>query len=231
MSIKNKGICYHCIGEDYLKKHVRTTGKTRRCSYCNRKEIGISINNLADKVAKAFEQFYERTSLEPSSWEYHLMNDKESDFYWERHGDNVFDAIMEAAELEVQIANDIQEILEERFSDRESAEIGIETEFSSDSYYERKVLDDRYWQQEWEEFEKKLKNEARHFNQFGINLLDKIFDGIDMLTTDDGNSLLKIIGPGTSIPTLFRARVFHSDTKLKEAPTIRAASKFLRFAR
>lgn len=217
MSNNIKQICCNCIENDFLKKYLGTHGRVIRCSYCKGKDRGISIDKMADMIETAFEQFYTRSADEPSSWEYRLMSDKESTFSWERHGVHVIEAITNTAEIEERAAYDIQEILEERFSDFDSAASGLETEFASDSYYEPKIIDDEYWQREWEEFERRLKNEARHFNQFGIKLLDIIFEGIDKLNTDNGNSLVTLIGPEAKISMLYRARVFHTNEKLREA--------------
>ncbi|HBX62675.1 RES family NAD+ phosphorylase [Sphingobacterium multivorum] len=216
---RRKRICYNCTGENYLKEFVRIHGKAIKCSYCKEKQLSILIEKLAYKIEYGFTQFYERSANEPSSLEYRLMSDKESRFSWERHGDPIIQVLMDVAEIDEEIASDIQGILEEKNSDYESAEIGLETEFSTDSYYQSKILEDESWQGEWAEFEKKLKNEARHFNQFGIKLLDRIFEGIETLETEDGNTLVTVIGPKNPIHTLYRARVFHTDRKLQEALT------------
>ncbi|WP_293943555.1 MULTISPECIES: RES family NAD+ phosphorylase [unclassified Sphingobacterium] len=155
--------------------------------------------------------------MEPTAMEYHMISDKESSYDWRRQGEEVVDVIMEAADIEEEVANDVQEILGKRFSDCESAEMGLKTEFAAESHYKLKILEDRPWQKEWEEFQTKLKNEARHFNQFGVNLLNKVLEGIDTMRTEEGNSLVTTIGPGTSIKVLYRARVLQSEEKLKEA--------------
>ncbi|WP_343556310.1 RES family NAD+ phosphorylase [Sphingobacterium sp.] len=172
---------------------------------------------MANKIALAFSQFYERTPLEPSAMENYLISDRESNYEWQRHGESVIFVIMDAAVVEEEIANDVQELLEEHFSDRESAEIGLETEFTEQSHYERKILDDRSWQKEWEEFETKLKNETRHFNQFGVKLLNRIFEGIETRQTEEGIKLVTTVGPESNIKTLYRARVFQSNAKLQDA--------------
>jgi len=215
--IKNKRVCYHCVNEEFLKIQIKRVGKIRKCSYCEEKTNSITLLELADKIDVAFEQYYQRSSQEPTSWEYHLMSDKESNYHWDRHGSPVVEAIMKAAEIEENIASDIQEVLGERFFDFELAAMGEETEFETESFYEWKSPDDEYWKHEWEEFERRLKTETRHFNQFGLKLLDDVFDGIDQMRTVDGKSLIRVIGPNTDIPFLLRARVFQSDDRLQEA--------------
>jgi hypothetical protein len=122
---------------------------------------------MADIIAQAFEQYYERTSNQPESWEYALLADRESDYDWERKGEPVLYAIMNAAEIPEAAAHDIQKILEDRHADIESARMGEETEFASDSHYEEKGVDVSYWQEEWQNFERSLTTEARFFQPNG----------------------------------------------------------------
>src|SRR5690606_5357288 len=97
---EKKRVCYHCVNEGFLKAEIKRTGKTRKCSYCEQIAVGISLLELANKIEVAFSEFYQRSSQEPTSWEYHLISDKESDYQWDRHGSPVIDTIMEAAEIE-----------------------------------------------------------------------------------------------------------------------------------
>lgn len=76
--------------------------------------------------------------MEPTAMEYHMISDKESSYDWRRQGEEVVDVIMEAADIEEEVANDVQEILGKRFSDCESAEMGLETEFAAESHYKLK---------------------------------------------------------------------------------------------
>lgn len=217
MENEHKRACYHCVDESYLKREIKRICKIRRCTYCRKKAASISVSELADRVEEAFREFFQRTSQEPTSWEHYLMSDRESDYQWERHGSPVIDAIMEAAEVDEDIASDVQEVLGERFFDFDLGAMGEEVEFAADSHYERTSPNDEHWQRKWEEFERRLKTETRHFNQFGIKLLDSIFNGIGEMKAADGGALVKRIGPNTDTPALIRARVFQSEEKLREA--------------
>jgi hypothetical protein len=171
---------------------------------------------MSDIIEEAFEQHYVRTSDQPSSLEYLLVVDKESDYYWEREGEPVVDAIMNAAEIPEAAAHDIQKILEDRHADIESAKMGEETEFDSDSYYEEKGVDVSYWQEEWQNFERSLRTEARFFSQTASHLAP-IFEGIEEMQTVDNLPLVVDAGPNTALSAFYRARVFQSDSKLEEA--------------
>ena len=146
-----------------------------------------------------------------------MLADEELNYVWERDGEPVSYAIMNSADIPEAAANDIQQILEDKYSDYEADKMGDETEFASDSYYEQKGADGSYWQEGWRGLERSLKSEARFFNLSALSYLASVFDRIDLMETQDGRSLIVHGGPGTSFNPLYRARAFQSDRKLEEA--------------
>lgn len=193
------------------------SGKRKKCAYCGRQAKGYPIEQIADRIDSAFETFYSRTSDEMDSMEERMHYDQESDYSWERHGDSVIDAIAIAAEVENEIAEDIQAVLEDKHYDHSSAEIGEEMEFASNSFYTTKSLEDESWQQEWETFETSLKSENRYFNHRGAKHLIEIFSGLELMETFEKRPIVVMIG-GEKMPNnIFRARVFQSDQKLSDA--------------
>jgi hypothetical protein len=146
-----------------------------------------------------------------------LQRDKELSYEWNRHGEDVVCAIQNAAEISDDAAQDIQSILEEEHGDFDSASMGEETEFASDSYYQKRKVSDAAWREEWRRFENSLKTEARFFSRTAAAHLAAIFDGVDDLRTRQGEPLVVDAGPGTGFHTLFRARVFQSEDRLEVA--------------
>lgn len=215
--LKTKALCHRCVGEAFLSDEIGRRGKRRTCSYCGRRAKSYTIEEIAARVETAFQEHYRRTSDQPDSFDITLLSDPESNYQWERDGEPVVEAIMNSAEMPEAAANDTQAILENKHEDISSAEIGEETEFSGDAFYDQKDTDDSKWRQEWESFEQSLKTEARFFNQIAVSHLSAVFDGVDGLRTRDGRSLVVKAGPGTHIEGLFRARVFQSDVRLEEA--------------
>jgi hypothetical protein len=215
--LKVKRICFACVGEQFLSDEIRSKGKRAKCRYCGNMRRTYSVGDIAKHIQTAFEQHYFRTSDQPDDWEYSLLSDRESNYEWERHGEPVVDAIMNAAEIPEEAAQDIQRILEDEHSDFDCDAIGEETEFAGDSYYEKKQLSAGAWQEGWHRFEKALKTKARFFSRTAATYLESIFSGIEGLLTHDGRPLIVDAGPGTDFHTLFRARVFQSDTNLKTA--------------
>jgi len=213
--LKAKRLCYHCVGEVYLRAEMQRQGRRGQCSYCNRRAKSYTIGDLAERIEEVFEQHFRRTSDQPSSWQQTLLSDRESTYEWERDGEPVIQAIANAADMPEEAAEDIQTILDDEHGDFDSAAVGEETEFSSESYYEEKGASDHAWQEEWRSFERSLKTEARFFSRTAAAHLASVFAGIDAMSATDGRPLVLGAGPGTTLSAIYRARVFQSDDKLE----------------
>lgn len=216
---ENKYLCFNCIGETYMFDEVSRLGSKAECSYCGNVLNAYSINRLAERIEEAFAQHYTRTPEDPPAYLSAVLADKEINYVWERDGVPVIYAIMNAAEIPEEAAVDMLGILEEKYSDFESAAMGEETEFSANTYYKECRTDDARWQEEWKEFEHSLKTEARFFSRPALNLLHTIFDGIEEMQARDGRSMVVDAGPDTEFFSVFRARVFQSSEDLKTALT------------
>ena len=214
---ENKHLCFNCIGDAYMFDEVSRLGSKAECSYCGNILNTYSINRFSERTEEAFSQHYARTPQDPPAYLSAVLADKESNYVWDREGEQVVYAIMNAAEIPEEAAKDIQSILEEKFYDFESATMGEETEFSSDSYYEERGADDAFWQEKWREFEQSLKIEARFFSRPALELLYSIFDGIEEMRAGDGRLMVVDAGPETEFASVFRARVFQSREDLKTA--------------
>lgn len=215
--LKARRICYECIGEEYLRAEVQREGLIEHCSYCGHNMHSYLIGELAERVEKAFEQHFSRTSDQPTSWQQSLLSDRESDYDWERDGESVVWAIANAADIQEPVAQDIQTILDDQYADFDTSAIGEETEFCSESYYEEKGSSDYVWQEEWRDFERSLKAEARFFSRTAAKHLASVFGRIDEMFSTDGRPLVIDAGPQTNLTSIYRARVFQSEKLLREA--------------
>ncbi|MFZ3401752.1 RES domain-containing protein [Aeromonas salmonicida] len=230
---QEKRICYECVGEEYLANEIERTGEEGECSYCEEVAQSWTIEDLSEQIEAAFERHYARTPNQPESWEVSLQVDRELDDLWIRGGTPVVDAIEEAAGIPSEAAEDVQVILAERHWDRHSEQIGEETEFSSETNYEEIGPSDETWRAEWRKFEQSLKSEARFFSRTAADHLASIFGDIHRLRTQDGRQLIVDAGPKTVLDHLYRARVFQSEEKLKDAlcrPDLHLGSPPGRFA-
>ena len=214
---KAKTICSSCVAEAYLRDEIAAHGSRSRCSYCGEAARTFSAGQLAERVATAFEQHYVRTPDQPDSYQRMLLADRESTYYWERDGEPVVEAIMNAAAIPEAAAQDVQAILDGKYGDLERAAMGEETEFSPNAHYEEKGTGAGHWHEEWDSFERSLKTEARFFSRGAADHLAAIFAGIDQMRTHDDQPLVIDVGPGTALSAVYRARVFQSDEELRAA--------------
>ena len=217
-ALTGKRICHACIGEAYLSAEVQSSGEEAECDYCGATAQSISIKDLAERIEKAFTDHYTRTATEPDSWQERLMADRESSYDWVRDGTPVAEAIQDVACIDKEPATDVLEILAEKhalYPDKDN--LGEESEFDADSYYDEKGPDNQAWHEEWRNFEHSLKTEARFFSRSAADHLAQVFGGIDKLKTRDSRPLVVDAGPGTALDHLSRARVFQSEVKLIEA--------------
>jgi len=212
-----KRLCYKCIGEECLKAEVRRKGQRGQCSYCVQIARSYTLDDMADRIETAFEEHFRRTSDEPTSWQSAMLADREFDYTWERDGEPVVLAIAETAGISEEAAQDIQAILDDKHGSFEAAKLGEETEFCSESHYEECGPDDIVWQEQWRYFEQSLKTEARFFSRTATAYLASIFGGIDKMSTTDDRPLVIDAGPQARMTAFYRARVFQSDERLKEA--------------
>ena len=215
--LKQKRICSECVREDYLKDQINKDGQDACCSYCGQEDKTFTIEQMADRVQAAFEQHYERTSDEPSAVEWIMQKDKESTYEWEREGDATVDAIGGAALIDELPARDIQEVLEDRYSNFESMKIGDETEFAASACYVEKGPDTAELRAEWGQFEEALKKTTRFFSREASATLERIFKDLPHLQTRNGERVVVSAGPSTPYVSFFRARAFEADADLEDA--------------
>ena len=188
-----KLLCATCISEAYLCQKVENEGEERTCSYCKTVGQCFTIEAVADLVETAFAQHYTRTNPDP-------------DYGGERDGDLIAVMIADVARIEEQPAEDIQKLLEERYSEMNT--YYEEQEFASDAQYEAKGPDDSKWMAEWNRFETQLKTETRFFSREASATLASIFADVHLLATRKGKRAVVTAGPGKRLRYLYRARVF-----------------------
>jgi hypothetical protein len=114
--LQQKQICFKCVADAVLRREIETNGSAGTCSFCSDDDPCYDLETMSDRVATAFERHYNRTSDQPTSMQYAMLKDKESDYEWDREGEPVDDAIAVTAGLPQEAAIDIRQILAERFS-------------------------------------------------------------------------------------------------------------------
>lgn len=202
-------LCSGCVSDHYLSAKIKSEGEEASCSFCEDLTNTFSLGRIAELTEQAFSEHFERTSDQPSDWDY--VRIKELDFEWDREGDQVPYVIAEIAGVNEDVAEVITKILEDRHSDWELAKIGEEAEFDRNSHYQRKaVYSHNRHRDEWSRFERRIQNECRFLGRKSQGVLDDVFDGIGQFVTRDNQPVIREIGPASGLTTLFRARVFQS---------------------
>ena len=217
MSAPSK-ICHRCVREPFLRREIADRGAESDCSYCGRQAGTWDLEELADRVEVAFGQHYELTRPEPTSLERSMV--AASDFGWSRRGLPVVDAIAGAAEIPSGAAADVQRLLEDRHYDKHADRAGEETEFCAEAFYDERDVDGDGWREQWFQFERTIKTEARFFGHHAKELLTAAFGGIDdvdEMSVGGRRSPVVDIGPECGLKAVYRARVFQSEDALRKA--------------
>jgi hypothetical protein len=95
--------------------------------------------------------------------------------------------------------------------------MGEECPFEEGVHYDEKGVDAAEYLEQWADFERRLRQETRFVSPSGFEILTDTFNGIHEHKTRDGRAAVVDAGPGYPLSVLYRARVFQSDAKLKEA--------------
>ncbi len=210
-------LCAACVGEPYLKNLIRKSGEVAACDFCERRKgPTFSLEEMADRIEAAFEDHYIRTSPEPDEMESMAMRHGGRD--WDRRGEPVSEAIQLAAMIEPEPGDAIAEILAERHDTMAPGDPDEEQEFDGESHYERRrTTEDDHFHQDWDRFEQSLKSEARFFSRAAEAVLSNIFSSIAEARTKAGQPVIIAAGPGSALTSVFRARVFQSQDRLRAA--------------
>lgn len=209
-------VCDECVSDPFLAQEIEESGAELECFYCSQDLLTWPLSEVAERVELAFEQHYSRTTDQADGYQLMLMADKESDYWFEREGEQTVYAIMNALDSSEALAQDLQLYLEEMHGDMESWQMGEECEFASDAHYEDTMPSDGERHQDWYNFEHALKRETRFFNQKAHQYLQSIFSGLEDMRTSTGDSVIIDAGPEQEITGFYRARVFYSDRELEK---------------
>lgn len=195
-------ICHECVSDKFLKKEIWTEGKRKKCSYCKKNRKSVRLKWFADRIHSAIEEHFYLTSDQPSSLENILLNDRESNYVWERSGEPINSLIQEIAEVDEAIASDTQDYL----SEWDCGEYWEENSYGDEACYEENPPDKYPFQESWDFFCQEITFRARYFSQAAERVLDELFSDIYSLETFDGKSAIHIGGPNTENSEIYRAR-------------------------
>jgi len=195
-------VCYECVGDEYLKKLIKSEGASVKCFYCLKKRKAITIERLSDQVAEVMYSYYENTSV----WE---RGDELNFWVAEMLGrDGSEDALVGdvCGELVTCSQYDYMQGGEARFD-----EFGL---------YMPRHFRPKEAERKWQDFRSSIMHKSRFFNQSGKEFLEWLFSSIDSYrnfrTSDrDEDAVVRLI-KATDCPPLFRARECNSIEEARE---------------
>lgn len=198
-------ICASCIEESFLSTLIENEGVKEACTFCGEKNSCFSLEEISNATETAIEQHFIRTPVDPTPVEYAMI--KHGRQAWYRHGDQINTLLEDLLQTRPEVASAVQQYLENRHGDFESAATGVETEFDSESHYEeRQKVDTSQLDSMWAKFVSSLKTESRFINHSVRETLDGIFSDVESMRAGRKKEVIVKAGSGTAIPVLYRAR-------------------------
>jgi hypothetical protein len=193
---QDRSLCSECIAEPLLSSQIELGGVPSTCFYCEAEKSTLPLSQIATSIGVVLDDFYHSTTPP--------------------EGQPIARLIGALAGVSDETAEDIRHILEEQ--DNRDWGKGFFDRFKQDRHYAKnESVNPHLFESEWRRFEESLKTETRYFNRFAESLLTSIFDGIDDYRTTSGRPVVVEAGPGTAIKTIYRARVFQSESEIREA--------------
>ena len=189
-------ICAKCVTNQYLIQKLSKVGKNGDCSYCHGESMTLTVKKVAVLIRIALEKHYKRV----------VKATEESSV-----SESVGDIIMGLTGAKVDLANDLQSFLMQGYRDKSRSK----NPFDNDALYKLDASLLFSWEEQWTELKNHILNESRFFNRNVEKKLKLMIDGISKLTSSKGTSFINEYDEGQL--KIFRARVFQSSEKLKDA--------------
>jgi len=184
--------------EEFLSAEIERDGTPATCFYCGIEGKTFSVDEIATSVGTILNDFYSR--MEPP----------------EGQPVNAFiaDLVMACDDA----VEDIRSVLADGYAAEWDDVPPEHNAFGTNQCYTKnRPINTWDFEEGWRGFEKELKTQARYFNRQAECWLRSLFEGIDTYRTKFGKPIVADAGPDTAITELYRARVFQSEAKLREA--------------
>ena len=192
-------VCHACIGDQPLSKEVKRGGSWKLCSYCGETREALSLNGLADRIREKLEEYFKLVQ----------------EGLWQPSGTPAGQVIAEIAVLDEEIANDVRDLLSERYGERAFKD-GEDDPFSEDAHYEEFQPNDWHHRDAWSAFCSNIRSRERFFSKYAEEALSEIFGDLNNHRTDSDKPVYREICPEDEDRFIWRARKSQSDNELKE---------------
>jgi RES domain/HEPN/RES N-terminal domain 1 len=196
-------ICLECVGDEPLRKRLGEIAHALKCSYCQKRRKGVTLDELAQTVEDDLARFCCHGESVP-----HVSYDSDR-VYYEQEGDSLEDLLSEELSIEPQVSEDLAALLIER--DPAWPADGDEPFFDCQQSYQRVPLGGWEYGETWREFAERVKHHRRFFDDESRRLLERILGSPG---SSNANALpVFTVGPGAEVESLYRARVAASEAE------------------
>jgi hypothetical protein len=161
----------------------------------------MAFDSLCERVHQVVSEEFERTASEPDNWAIY----KESEFDWEREGDQIDEILYEILKCDEPLIIALKERLSDLYFSFDEAAAGEEDPYGDEAHYVQRKPDDHELWGAWSHFEDEIRTRARFFSRTAEAFLDAIFGNLSRFGTQK-RALIRDAGPDTPTQFMFRAR-------------------------
>lgn len=198
-------ICADCVGEPYLQRLVQDAATSGiPCEYCNGDAPAADLWTVVHLCDEVLDTFFEESS--------HTM--AVVHFGRTPAGNDLQTTISDLTGLPQEAVDVVVEHLASLWYDAGSGESRYGDD---DPWFVLKSSMAEPLGHAWREMEESLRSDVRYFNPKAMELLDTIFGELSNDRDKEGQPVVMEAGPGTSLKTLYRGRVFQTEDALAAA--------------
>lgn len=199
-------ICLECLKEPYLRQTLKTEQQV--CDYCEMNRPCAGLFDVAYECDRVLDTHFEPTHLDDAVVIYER----------DPAGSPLEKTLRDLNVVRSEAIDDLVEDLNFLWFDRDSMENKYSLEDDADVPWFRLRADlGEPVNAAWHQMNKSLQQEARYVNPAAMRVLETVLGDIDADHTDEGQPVVIVAGPDTTLKTLFRARVFQLEQHLIEA--------------
>ncbi|WP_084018099.1 RES family NAD+ phosphorylase [Azoarcus olearius] len=198
-------VCADCIGEPYLQRLVQDAATSEiPCEYCDGDAPAVDLWMVAALCDEVLDTFFEESS--------HTMAIVH--FGRTPAGNDLHTTISTLTGLPRAAVDIVVEHLVSLWYDAGSGESRYGDD---DPWFVLKSSIAEPLDHAWREMEESLRSDVRYFNPKALELLDTIFSELSNDRDKEGQPVVMEAGPGTSLKTFYRGRVFQTEDSLAAA--------------
>lgn len=198
-------ICADCVGEPYLQRLVQDAATSESpCEYCDGDAPAADLWMVAHLCDEVLDKFFEESSQTMAV------------VHFDRKpaGNDLQTTISNLTGLPQEAVDVVVENLASFWYDAGSGEYRYGDD---DPWFVLKSSMAEPLGHAWREMEESLRSDVRYFNPKAMELLDTIFGELSNDRDKKGEPVVMEAGPGTSLKTIYRGRVFQTEDALVAA--------------